>query len=195
MTELELKRHIEDVLWDNGAESVDFVLVQAGANSAIGHHRAGETEFRSGEPVLVDIAARLEGYFADITQQVFLGRPPAEYVDVYEVVAAAQEEGVCASRSGATAGDVDRATMRVIEAAGFARMTGPRTGHGIGLDVHEPPSVIDGDETQLVPGAVITVEPTIALAGKFGIRIEDTVIVTGGDPEGVTRGARKLFSK
>ena len=195
MTELELKREIENVLWTNGAESVDFVLVQAGANSAIGHHRAGETEFRKGEPVLIDIAARLDGYFADITQQVFLGSPSTEYTETYELVAAAQEEGVRAALSGATAGDVDRATMRVIEAAGFAELTGPRTGHGIGLDVHEPPSVIEGDETQLVPGAAITVEPTINMAGRFGIRIEDTVIVTDGDPQRVTRGARQLFSK
>ena len=100
-----------------------------------------------------------------------------------------------AALTGATAGDVDRATMRVIEAADFAELTGPRTGHGIGLGVHEPPSVIDGDETQLVPGAVITVEPTINMAGKFGIRIEDTVIVTDGEPQRVTRGARQLFSK
>ena len=195
MTELELKREIENVLWANDAESVDFVLVQAGANSAIGHHRADETEFRNGEPILIDIAARLDGYFADITQQVFLGTPSAEYTEIYDVVAAAQEDGVRAARSGASAGDVDRATMRVIEAAGFAGLTGPRTGHGIGLDVHEPPSVIEGDETQLVPGAVITVEPTINMAGRFGIRIEDTVIVTDGDPQRVTRGARQLFSK
>jgi Xaa-Pro aminopeptidase len=195
MTELELKRQIENVLWANGAESVDFVLVQAGANSAIGHHRAGEAEFRNGEPVLIDIAARRDGYFADITQQVFLGTPSAEYIEMYELIAAAQEEGVRAARSGASAGDVDRATMRVIEAAGLAELTGPRTGHGIGLDVHEPPSVIEGDETQLVPGAVITVEPSIKMVGKFGIRIEDTVIVTDGDPQRVTRGARQLFSK
>ena len=195
MTELELKREIENVLWANGAESVDFVLVQGGPHSAIGHHRAGKTEFRSEEPVLVDIAARRDGYFADITQQVFLGGPSAEYMKVYEVVAAAQEEGVRAARVGATAGDVDRATMRVIDAAGFAGSTGPRTGHGIGLDVHEPPSVIDGDETELVPGAVITVEPHITVEGKFGIRIEDTVIVTEEGPQRVTRGARPLFSK
>jgi Xaa-Pro aminopeptidase len=195
MTELELKREIENVLWANGAESVDFVLVQAGVNSTFGHHRANETEFRNGESVLIDIAARRDGYFADITQEVFLGSPPAEYTDVYEVVADAQEEGVRAARVGATAGDVDRATMRVIDAAGFTGMTGPRTGHGIGLDVHEPPSVIDGDETELVAGAAITVEPTINIAGKFGIRIEDTVIVTEEGPQRVTRGARQLFSK
>lgn len=195
MTELELKREIEDVLWAGGAESVDFVLVQAGANSTIGHHRANETELRSGETVLIDIAARRDGYFADITQQVFFGSPPAEYTQVYEVVAAAQEAGVRATRAGATAGDVDRATMRVIDEAGFGGSTGPRTGHGIGLDVHEPPSVIDGDETELVPGAVITVEPTINVPGRFGIRIEDTVIVTEEGPHRATRGARPLFAK
>jgi Xaa-Pro dipeptidase len=195
MTEVELKRVIEDAMWDAGAESVDFVLVQAGANSAVGHHRAGLTELRNGEPVLIDIAARAAGYFADITQQVFLGQPPEDYVDAYEFVVTAQEEGVRAARSGATAGDVHRAATGVIEAAGLAEWTGPRTGHGIGLDVHEPPSVIDGDETELVPGAVITVEPGIYFPGKFGIRIEDTVIVTNGDPQRVTRGARPLFSK
>src|SRR5918992_3424007 len=195
MTELELKREIENVLWDNGAESVDFVLVQAGANSAIGHHRADETEFRNGEPVLIDIAARLDGYFADITQQVFLGSPSTEYTETYEVVAAAQEDGVRAALPGASAGDVDRATMRVIDAAGLAGLTGPRTGHGIGLDVHEPPSVIEGDETQLVPGAVITVEPTINMAGGGGVRVEETLIVNDRGPPRPTRGARRLFSK
>ena len=195
MTELELKRTIEDALWDGGAESVDFVLVQAGANSAVGHHRAGDAELRKGEPVLIDIAARFDGYFADITQQVFLGRPPQDYVDAYELVVTAQEEGVRAARSGASAGDVHRAATGVIEAAGLAEWTGPRTGHGIGLDVHEMPSVIDGDETELVPGAVITVEPGVYFPGKFGIRIEDTVIVTDGNPQRVTRGARPLFSK
>ena len=195
MTELELKRTIENTLWDHGAETVDFVLVQAGANSALGHHRAGETEFRHGEPVLIDIAARVDGYFADITQQVFLGPPPPDYEEAYEIVARAQEEGVRAAQSGASASDVDRAASAVIHSAGFGEWDGPRTGHGIGLDVHEPPSVINGDETELVPGTVITVEPGVYIPGKFGIRIEDTVIVTDDEPQRVTRGARSLFSK
>lgn len=195
MTELELKRTIENTLWDQGAESVDFVLVQAGANSALGHHNADDTELRQGDPVLVDIAARVDGYFADITQQVFLGPPPPDYQEAYEIVARAQEEGIRAARSGASASDVDRAATAVIQRAGFGEWNGPRTGHGLGLDVHEPPSVIDGDETELVPGAVITVEPGVYMPGKFGIRIEDTVIVTDGEPQRVTRGTRSLFSK
>jgi Xaa-Pro aminopeptidase len=195
MSELELKRMIENALWDHGAETVDFVLVQAGVNSALGHHRAGETEFRDGEPVLIDIAARVDGYFADITRQVFLGPPPPDYQEAYEIVARAQEEGVRAAQSGASASDVDTAASAVIQSAGFGEWDGPRTGHGIGLDVHEPPSVIIGDETELLPGTVITVEPGVYMPDKFGIRIEDTVIVTDGGPQRVTRGARSLFSK
>ena len=190
-----VERTIENTLWDQGAESVDFVLVQAGANSALGHHNADETELRKGEPVLIDIAARVDGYFADVTQQIFFGRPPHNYKEAYEIVARAQEEGIRAAHSGASASDVDRAAMAVIETAGFGKWNGPRTGHGIGLDVHEPPSVIGGDETELVPGAVITIEPGVYMPGKFGIRIEDTVIVTDGGPQRVTRGARPLFSK
>lgn len=195
MTEIELQREIEEALWGQGAESVDFVLVQAGANSAVGHHQADSTELRNGEPVLIDIAARRDGYFADITRQVFLGTPPHEYLEAYDLVTAAQEEGVRAAISGASAGDVDRAATAVIEAAGLGNRTGPRTGHGIGLDVHEPPSVIDGDETELVPGAAITVEPGVYLPGKFGIRIEDTVIVTDGAAERVTPSSRSLTSR
>jgi Xaa-Pro aminopeptidase len=195
MTELELKRIIESVLWDHGAESVDFALVQAGANAAAPHHSADETPLVEGEAVLVDIAARFDGYFADITQQVFFGEPSTEYREAYEVVAAAQEDGVRAARGGASAGDVERATTGVIEAAGLGEWRGTRTGHGIGLDVHEPPSVMDGDETELLPGFVITIEPGVYIPGKFGIRIEDTVIVTAEEPRRVTRGARPLFSK
>jgi Xaa-Pro aminopeptidase len=161
----------------------------------VGHHRAGETELRKDEPVLIDIAARVDGYFADVTQQVFFGVPPRDYKEAYEIVATAQKEGVRAARSGASASDVDRAATSVIEAAGFCKWTGPRTGHGIGLDIHEPPSVIEGDETELVPGAVITVEPGVYLPGKFGIRIEDTVIVTDGEPHCVTSAAQPLFAK
>jgi Xaa-Pro dipeptidase len=195
MTELQLKRAIENALWDAGAESVDFVLVQSGANSSEGHHKADDTPIRHGETVLVDIAARADGYFADITQQVFLGEPTKRYREMYQVVADAQEAGVQAARAGARACDVDQSATAVIDAAGFGKWSGPRTGHGIGLDMHEPPSVVETDETTLPTGAVITVEPGIYLPGDFGIRIEDTVLVGIGAPERMTRGARALFSK
>lgn len=192
MTERDLKRVIEAAMWDGGAESVDFVLVQAGPNAASPHHNADATPLRSGEPVLVDIAVRLEGHYADITQQVVLGDPPDAYVEHYEAVARAQEAGVRAAQAGATAHEVASAASAVIVDAGLGRWNGPRTGHGLGIDVHEPPSVVEGDRTVLEPGVVITVEPGIYIPGRYGIRIEDTVLVTDGGPRRLTRGARDL---
>jgi Xaa-Pro aminopeptidase len=195
MTELDVKRMLETFLWEAGAESVDYVLVQAGANSAQPHHSAGSDVLRAGEPVLVDIAVCLDGYFADITQQTFLGNPPAEYADAYEAVRVAQEAGVRAAVAGARAEDVAVASSAVIDEAGYGEWSGPRTGHGLGADVHEAPSVVEGNQTELRPGVAITVEPGVYMPGRYGIRIEDTVIVTGEGPRPVTRGARPLHAK
>jgi Xaa-Pro aminopeptidase len=195
MTEKQLKRRIEELMWDGGADSVDFVLVQAGANAASGHHNADDTVLRAGAAVLVDIAVRMNGYFADITQQVFLGDPPHDYREHYELVARAQEAGVQAAVVGATAHDVDAAASRAIVEAGLGEFTGPRTGHGIGVGVHEAPSVIEGNDTELAAGTVITVEPGVYFPGRYGIRIEDTVAITPDGPQRLTRGARELAVK
>src|SRR5262249_43625358 len=130
MTELELKRVLEGSLWEGGSETVDYVLVQAGANSAQPHHSAGAAVLQAGEPVLADIAVCREGYFADITQQTFLGEPTAEYTEAYEVVRAAQDAGVQAAIAGAKAEDVAAAASAVIAEAGYGEWSGPRTGHG-----------------------------------------------------------------
>lgn len=195
MTERELAAKVEAAMRAGGAETVDYVLVAGGPGSAAPHHQAGNRPLREGEPVLVDIAVRVDGYFADITQQAYLGEPPDDYVRAYETVHAAQEAGVEAARAGATAHDVDDAATRVIVDSGLGEWSGPRTGHGLGLDVHEPPSVVEGDGTELRPGVVITVEPGVYLPGRFGIRIEDTVLITEGEPKRVTRGSRPLTVK
>jgi Xaa-Pro aminopeptidase len=192
-SELQLKRRLEEFLLDGGAETLDWVLVQAGANSAAPHHVADETVMTRNEPVLIDIAVRRNGYFADITQQVFLGEPPSEYRAAYEVVAEAQAAGVEAARAGAQVSAVAEAASAVIVGAGYGEFIGPRTGHGLGADVHEAPSVVEGNELRLMPGHVITVEPGIYVPGKFGIRIEDTVVIeAAGAARAVTRGARPL---
>jgi Xaa-Pro aminopeptidase len=192
ITERRLAGQIDAAMRDGGAESVDFVLVASGAGSAAPHHQAGERPLTPGEPVLFDIAVRLDGYFADITQQVFLGEPTPDYARAYEVVGAAQEAGFQAVRAGATAHAVDGAASAVIVEAGLGEWGGPRTGHGIGLDVHEPPSMVEGNHFELVPGNVITVEPGVYIPGRFGIRIEDTVLVGADGPTRLTRGARPL---
>jgi Xaa-Pro aminopeptidase len=195
ITERDLKREIEAALWEGGAETVDYVLVQAGANSAAPHHSAGHDVLRTGEPVLVDIGVCMDDYFADITQQAFLGDPPIEYSEAYEVVRAAQEAGVAAARAGAVVGDVASEASAVIIDSGYGDWNGPRTGHGLGVDIHEPPSVIEGNDTELQPGMVITIEPGVYIPGRYGIRIEDTVLVTEGEAQRLTRGARPLFAK
>jgi Xaa-Pro aminopeptidase len=194
MTELEVKRMLEAFLWEGGSDTVDYVLVQAGANSAQPHHSAASDVLQEGEPVLVDIAVCLDGYFADITQQTFLGEPTSEYVEAYEVVSEAQAAGVEAAVAGARVEEVAEAASAVIDDAGYGEWSGPRTGHGLGADVHEDPSVVEGNGDVLRPGYVITVEPGVYLPGRFGIRIEDTVIVTDGAPRCATRGARPLHS-
>jgi Xaa-Pro aminopeptidase len=195
MTEKQLKRRIEELLLDNGADAGDFVLVQAGANAASGHHNADDTALRAGESVLFDISARLDGYWSDTTQQVFLGDVSDEYRSHYELVARAQDAGVQAAVVGATAHDVDAAASALILEAGLDDFTGPRTGHGIGVGIHEAPSVVSGDMTELAEGTVITVEPGVYFPGRYGIRIEDTVVVTADGPRRLTRGARELAEK
>jgi Xaa-Pro aminopeptidase len=193
LSERELANEIETALRDGGAESLDYILVASGPATAAAHHQAGARRLSAGEPVLFDIAVRVDGYFADITQQVFLGAPPIEYVRAYDAVKAAQEAGVAAAVVGATPEDVDRAAGRQLVAAGFERET--RTGHGLGLDVHEAPSVVEGNHLRLEPGIALTVEPGIYLPGRWGIRIEDTVLVTQEGPKRLTRGARPLSIK
>jgi len=195
MTEIALKRRIEELMWDGGAATVDFVLVQAGANSANGHHAADDTVLGADEPVLVDIAVRVGDYFADTTQQVFLGEPPDDYRAHYELVQRAQEAGVQAAVVGATAHDVAAAASAPIADAGLRDFTGPRTGHGIGIGVHEAPSVIEGNDSELAAGMVITVEPGVYFPGRYGIRIEDTVAITDEGPRRLTRGARELTAR
>lgn len=192
MTELQLQRRIEAFLADGGSESLDYVLVQAGANAASPHHQPDRTPIRAGESVLFDIEVRLDGYYADIAQQVFLGEVPDEYRGHYDLVAAAQEAGVQAAVVGATADGVAAASFGPIEDAGLGAFFGPRTGHGLGVAVHEPPSVVVGNQMELVAGTVITVEPGIYLPDRWGIRIEDTVVITDDGPKRLTRGARPL---
>jgi len=192
MTELDLQRVIEMSLGSNGAEGEQYILVQAGPHSASPHHVAGRTELRSGENILIDIAARFDGYYADITQQVYLGEPPDEYVRAYDVVYAAQDAAVQRARAGATVHDVDAAASDVILASEFGRWNGPTTGHGLGVDVHEPPRLVSTNHTELRPGMVITIEPGVYIPDHFGIRIEDTVLVTDDTPRRLTRGSRQL---
>lgn len=192
MTERELEGHIGSFLRMNGAESGEVMVVAAGANAADAHHFADGTVFRPGESVLFDVAARLGNYWSDVTAQVHFGDPSAAYARAYAAVQAAQEAGVQAVQVGRRLGDINDTTNAVLAEHGY----GPngRTGHGIGLDVHEAPSLVPADDL-IAPGTVVTIEPGIYIPGSFGIRIEDVVVAEESGPRRLTAAARPLTVK
>jgi Xaa-Pro aminopeptidase len=192
-SEQQVAEDIRRFLVGAGADSADYILVQAGDASVAPHHTPGARQIRSDEPVLVDIAARVGGYFADITQQVFVGTPPDDYRAAYEAVSVAHREGLESTRPGIEIQEIDARCNDVLEKHGFSREK--RTGHGIGLDVHEPPFVVAGDRTVLECGMAFTIEPGVYQPGRFGVRIEDTVLVTADGARALTAAARPLVVK
>lgn len=180
VTEQEVANAIANHFRANGAETVDFTIVAAGPHSAYPHHEPGGRRLREGDTIIIDIGATLSGYKSDITRVVHLGEPSEEVNRVYAAVREANLRGREASVAGARAKDVDRAARNAIEEAGFGPFFFHRTGHGLGLEIHEPPWITSESDTILEPGMVFSVEPGIYLQGKFGIRIEDIVAVTTG---------------
>jgi Xaa-Pro aminopeptidase len=167
-------------------------IVAAGANGAKPHTRAGRRRLEHGDVVVVDAAATEGGYFADITRCFVVGQPSSKQRSVYEVVRAAQEAALEALRPGARAGAVDQAARELIEAHGYGRYFVHRTGHGLGLEVHEPPYLSPGNETRLEEGMVVTLEPGIYLPGEFGVRLEDDVAVTAEGGKVLSNANRDL---
>jgi Xaa-Pro aminopeptidase len=179
-TESELAWEIERRLREAGAEGLAFpVLVGSGPNGASPHHTHGDRVVEPGDPVVLDLGARVDGYLSDQTRTVvFGGDPPAEFERVHETVRAAQQAGVEAVEPGASAAAVDAAAREVVEDAGYGDAFIHRTGHGVGLEVHEEPYVVAGADRDLEPGMTFSVEPGVYLPGEFGVRVEDLVVVT-----------------
>jgi Xaa-Pro aminopeptidase len=180
MTEAELAAEIESFLADAGGDGVSFeTVVGAGDHGAMPHYRRGDREIRAGDPVVLDFGTRVDGYPSDQTRTVvFDGDPAEEFREVHEVVREAQAAGVDAVEPGVAAETVDRAAREVVEAAGYGERFVHRTGHGVGLEVHEEPYVVAGNDRELEPGMVFSVEPGVYLPDRFGVRIEDLVAVT-----------------
>jgi len=186
MTEVELAGFVEERLEAHGGTGVAFeTIVAAGANGADPHHASGDREVAAGDPVVLDFGTRVDAYPSDQTRTVvFDGEPSEAFRRVHDVVREAQSRAVAAVEPGVTAGAVDRAAREVIEDAGYGEEFVHRTGHGVGLDVHEAPDIVAGSETTLEPGMVFSVEPGVYRSERFGVRIEDLVVVTG---DGVAR--------
>jgi Xaa-Pro aminopeptidase len=194
LTETELAGQIEDRLAAHGGTGVSFEpIVGSGPNGAMPHHTHGDREIRAGEPVVLDFGTRVDGYPSDQTRTVVFGGDPSERVrEVHDLVRRAQQAGVEAVEPGVTAGAVDAAAREVIADAGYADQFVHRTGHGVGLAVHEAPYIVGDNDRELEPGMVFSVEPGVYLDGEFGVRIEDLVVVTEDGCERLNETEREL---
>jgi Xaa-Pro aminopeptidase len=177
-----------------GAEDRAFeTIVASGENSAKPHARPGIRVLQPGDPVVVDFGATYDGYRSDMTRTFCLGgAPTGELATVFAVVAASQAAGVASVAPGVAAGDVDSVCRDVIAEAGWAERFEHGTGHGVGLDIHEGPSVGAGSTAILEPGTVVTVEPGVYLPALGGVRIEDTLVVTGSGSRPLTRFPKEV---
>lgn len=184
--ETQVAELVERYLLEGGASRPVDCSVASGPNSALPHHRAGRRRMEKGDAVVIDFAAPVEGYWCDITRTVCLGPAGAELREVYAAVLEAHRVGVQSSVPGVSGGEVDATCRELITGRGYGAYFLHRTGHGIGLDVHEDPQIGPGSKDFLAPGMVFTVEPGVYLPGRFGVRIEDAVVVEQGQARELT---------
>jgi Xaa-Pro aminopeptidase len=179
MKEQDLAAELEYRMRRLGAEKPSFeTIVAGGARSALPHAQPTSARLADGQLVVVDMGALQDGYCSDMTRMLFLGTPTAKVKRAYRAVLEAQLAGVDAVRPGVSTARVDAAARNVLKAYGLADAFVHSTGHGLGLEIHEPPRIGKKDKTKLAPGMAITIEPGVYIEGFGGIRIEDTVVVT-----------------
>jgi Xaa-Pro aminopeptidase len=193
-SERELAAELEFFMKKNGASAPSFeTIFVSGTRTSLPHGRASEALLEKDAFITMDFGCVLDGYSSDMTRTVCLGRASDEMKLVYETVLSAQKAGIFAAKAGVLGREVDRAAREVIEKAGFGEYFGHSTGHGIGLEVHEAPSFSPKSEANIPAGAVLSVEPGIYLPGKFGVRIEDLVVVGEGICRNLNRSPKNLI--
>jgi Xaa-Pro aminopeptidase len=192
-TERQVARDIKDAIIAAGHVSADFAIVASGPHAASPHHDVSDRVIEAGEPIVVDIGGTTEaGYCSDSTRTYSIGEPPREFLDYYEVLLRAQITQVEAVRPGLTAERLDAIGREIIAGAGYGDHFIHRTGHGIGLEGHEEPYIVEGSTLPLEPGMAFSVEPGIYLAGRHGARIEDIVVCTDSGGERLNLTPREL---
>jgi Xaa-Pro dipeptidase len=194
-TEKQIAALLTRLLLEGGADSIAFgPIVSAGPNSASPHASPTERPLQYGDLLVIDWGCYVDGYPSDITRTFAVGEIDDELAHIYHVVRRANEAGKAAARPGASGQDVDRAARAVIEEAGYGAYFIHRTGHGLGLEVHEPPNMVEGNTAPLRPGNVFTVEPGIYLPERGGVRIEDNLLVTPDGNRSLTSLTRELLT-
>jgi Xaa-Pro aminopeptidase len=192
--ELDVAAEIEYQMKMLGAEKPSFdTIIAAGPHSALPHSHPTSHRVLANELLLIDMGASLEGYASDMTRTIHLGKSPKRIRDMYRAVLEAQLAGIAAVREGTTAGKVDAATRNVLKKYKLDKQFVHSTGHGLGLEIHEPPRLGKKDKTKLQAGMAITIEPGVYIEGLAGIRIEDTVLVTKTGCEVLTPTSKEFI--
>lgn len=182
ITEREVATVIREFYKANGA-TPEFTSVCFGPNGAFPHHHTGATQLKPDDAVLIDTGGRLGGYPSDMTRVGYFGQPPANFAEIHAILEAAVTAALEAARPGNPASAVDKAARDVITAAGYGPNFMHRTGHGLGIDIHETPYITATADTVLEEGMVFSIEPGIYLQGQFGQRLEEIVIIRNGRAE------------
>ncbi len=179
LTELELIKKIEALYLEAGADGNSFdPLICYGKGCSEPHHTSDHTKLSENESIIVDMGCRLKGYCSDMTRSFFYGEPNEEYKAIYNLVKEANQAAIAAVKPGVKFKDIDAAARNVITLGGYGERFIHRTGHGIGINVHEFPDVSSINEMEAKPGMIFSIEPGIYITGKYGVRIEDLVMVT-----------------
>jgi Xaa-Pro aminopeptidase len=192
-TELELAAQLEEAMVEAGAEEPAFkTLVASGPNSALPHYRAGDRRVCRGDVVILDFGCRVGGYCSDISRTVVCGQPSEEVRRVHAAVKEAQRLAVAAVRPGQRACDIDRTAREYLASEDLGRQFIHRTGHGVGLDIHEHPYIAEGNSLPLREGMTFSIEPGVYFPDRFGVRIEDVVVVTESGARAMTAATHEL---
>ena len=193
-TEKEIAWELEKFLREHGSENLPFdVIVASGPNSALPHARPSERHILEGEPIVIDIGARINGYCSDLSRTLYLGNEDKTFSKIYDTVLGAQLTGLATIVSGMSGDQADKLSRTVIEQAGYGEVFGHGLGHGVGLETHEAPRLGPNSSDILADGMVFTIEPGVYLPGWGGIRIEDTVVAESGKIRSLAR-ADKIAS-
>ncbi len=194
ITEKEIATEMEFYMRKKGAESSSFdMIVVSGTRTALPHGKPTDKKVEKGDMITLDFGALYQGYRSDITRTIAVGEPSDQLKEVYQIVLDAQLSCIDSIRPGMKCGEVDKGARNPIERSGYGDYFGHGTGHGIGLDIHEGPSVSGNSEEVLQPGMVITVEPGIYIPGVGGVRIEDDVLITDKGYEVLTKSSKELL--
>jgi len=182
LSELEIVARIQDEFKSQKADT-KFAIVGSGSNGALPHHKPGSRALEMGDPIVIDIGGQKGEYCSDITRVAVFGKPSDEFKKIHSIVNDAVMSALAVARPGIQAREIDQAARRVISNAGYGDYFVHRTGHGLGIEVHEPPYITATSETVMETGMVFSIEPGIYLPGKFGIRLEEIVILRDNGPE------------